>query len=291
MGLAKNMLLGPPQKPEQHSRLQDDLELFTVAYFFGPECLSKNVSPEPFEGSDELDEDGLLKGQGSGFKSSIATFEWVKRQLEAGYPGNRVVISKELVPWLNGRFDLLPKGYRHMFLIRNPYKMFPSWKKLNKEILEVFHNVNVSLEDLILDELPPAMVPPGLTYKESNDLWQHIKDNNLDPDPIIIDSDELLRKPKEALSAVCAKLGIPYSDSMLSWEPGLKVVDNWVACSETKYMMKNSGFFDNFRSSKCFRKPKDTKIPDLDTFSPDLQRCIEYSMPYYKQMFENRLKF
>ena len=164
-------------------------EIYSSAYFYGPDKLTSEPT------ASDLDGNGLLAGQGSGFKSSICSFEWAKRRLEADYRGKRIIISKEMAPWLDTRYDVLPKGYRHVFLIRNPYKMFPSLKKLKQEILELNNGIKISMDELILDQLPPGEMPPGLTYKEISDLWQHIKENNLDPDPIIIDSDELLKNP------------------------------------------------------------------------------------------------
>ena len=94
-------------------------EFYSTANFYGPERV-RPAPPEPTYEGIELDGNGLLKGPGSGFKSSICTFEWVKRQLEADYQGKDVIIAKEMAQWLYGRYELIPKGYRHVFLIRSP---------------------------------------------------------------------------------------------------------------------------------------------------------------------------
>jgi hypothetical protein len=44
-------------------------------------------------------------------------------------------------------------------------------------------------------------------------------------DPIVIESKRLLMDPEGTLSAVCARLGIPWDPAMLSWEPGPKPED------------------------------------------------------------------
>ncbi|XP_071803337.1 uncharacterized protein [Asterias amurensis] len=245
------------------------------------------VSTEPTYEGIELDGNGLLKGPGSGFKSSICSFEWVKRQLEADYQGKKVIIAKEMAKFITGRYDLIPKGYQHMFLIRNPYKVFPSWKKLTINLL----GGRVKPEDHVLGLNSKELSHPGEAYKEIADLWQHIKENNLDTDPIIIDSDDLLQHPKEILSAVCSRVGIPYSDSLLSWEAGVSVTDQWMMTSIIKSLSKNLETPNNFRNTTCFKKPvHESEIPDLATFPLDVQRCIENSLPYYLKLFDQRLK-
>ena len=248
------------------------------------------VSTEPTYEGIELDGNGLLKGPGSGFKSSICSFEWVKQQLEADYQSKKVIIAKELAHFFNRRYKLIPTGYQHVFLIRNPYKVFPSWKKLLIEFSELSGR-KFELGDPVLDQFP-EVTKPGVAYKEITNLWLHIKENNLDTDPIIIDSDDLLQNPKEILSAVCSRVGIPYSDSLLSWEAGVTVVGQWMVSSAFKNLMENTDFYQKtFRNSTWFKKPvPESEIPDLATFSPDVQRCIYNSMPYYLKLFEQRLK-
>ncbi|XP_033639364.1 branched-chain-amino-acid aminotransferase-like protein 1 [Asterias rubens] len=266
-------------------------ELFSTAYNFGPDKLRPtfNNVVYNYEGI-KLDGNGLLQLPGSGFMSSICTFEWVKRQLEADYQGKKVIIAKEMAPWLNGRYELIPKGYRHVFLIRSPYKVFPSWKKQKKTFLECMGG-KLKPEDPVLDPLPQN-THPGLVYKEITDLLQHIKENNFDTDPIIIDSDDLLQNPKEILSAVCSRVGIPYSDSLLSWEAGVSVADQWMTSCEMKRMFNLEKFFLPFKNTTCFKKSvvPNNETPDFATFQPDVQRCLEYSMPYYVKLFEQRLK-
>ncbi|XP_022082848.1 uncharacterized protein LOC110975052 [Acanthaster planci] len=269
-------------------------ELYTDAYFWGPERLDQQNFPT-VEGGDpaiKLSKDGLLRGSASGFDTSISTFDWVRRQLEADYPGKKVIIAKEIAPWLDGRYKDLPKGYRHVFLIRHPFKMFHSFKKINREFLEQKRGHPVGLEEAVLDQLPPHIMTPGMLYKEMTDLWQYIKDSNLDPDPIIVDSDELLQSPQNVLSYLCGQLRIPYTDSILSWEKGFNCTGSWVVSQEHKHLIQTMDSFVNFRNSTSFLKPKGTsKAPDWSTVDPDIRRCVEFSMPYFSQMYDKRGKF
>ncbi|XP_038044347.1 uncharacterized protein LOC119719103 [Patiria miniata] len=270
-------------------------EIYTTAFYNGPERFDPNTNiliEEPVSTAVKVGGDGLIKGPGSGFPGSICSYDWARRQLEADYPGKAVIVAKEIAPWLRGRYKDIPRGYRHVFLIRHPTKMFPSWKKLDRDFLELERGVKVELEDFELDQLPPLLVPPGLTYKEIFDLWQFVKDGNLDPDPIVVDSDDLVCNPAQVLLSLCEHLGIPYTDSLLSWQQGTECVKDWLVDSRLKHIIENMAFFHNFRESTCFLKPETvSKVSDVASLSADLQRCINLSMPYYSKMYEQRLKY
>ncbi|XP_038044350.1 branched-chain-amino-acid aminotransferase-like protein 2 [Patiria miniata] len=266
-------------------------EIYTTAYYNGPERVDVRFE-EQVSAGEEASEDGLFKGHRSGFPSSLCSYDWARRQLEADYPGKAVIVAKELAPWLRGRYKDIPRGYRHVFLIRHPTEMFPSWKKLNREFLELQRGVKVDMEDFDLDQLTPDVLPPGLTYKEIFDLWQYVRDSNLDPDPVIVDSDDLVCNPARVLSSLCEHLGIPYTDSLLSWQQGTECVKDWLAGSLVKQVLETMAHFQNFRESTCFLKPETVgKVSNVASLSPDLQRCINFSMPYYATMYEQRLKY
>ena len=65
------------------------------------------------------------------FDADQCTYEFVKISMqEDHYPGEQLVFCKDMAYGLQGKYELLPKGYRHTFLIRNPYRAFPSHKKI-----------------------------------------------------------------------------------------------------------------------------------------------------------------
>ncbi|XP_072019425.1 uncharacterized protein [Amphiura filiformis] len=63
------------------------------------------------------------------FDDSIATFKWVKQMLESPFPGKSFVFVHDQAYGLRSNYDNIPRGYKHTYLIRNPYRLFPSWKK------------------------------------------------------------------------------------------------------------------------------------------------------------------
>ncbi|MGR3435635.1 MAG: sulfotransferase-like domain-containing protein [Shimia sp.] len=44
-------------------------------------------------------------------------------------------------------------------------------------------------------------------------------------DPVVIDADDILRAPREMLQTLCARIGIPFDEAMLSWPAGPKPFD------------------------------------------------------------------
>ena len=61
--------------------------------------------------------------------------------------------------------------------------------------------------------------------------------NKLGHAPPVIDADDVLKDPRGILSALCAKLGIPFTDRMLHWPPGQRASDgvwaqHWYAAVE-----------------------------------------------------------
>lgn len=93
-----------------------------------------------------------------------------------------------LGPWLD--------RLTHAFLVRHPSRVIASY-------LRVF---------------------PTMTLAETGLPWQwrlmeRIRDQR-DVTPVVIDADDLRRCPEATLRRLCASLGIPWHDAMLSWPAG-----------------------------------------------------------------------
>ena len=53
----------------------------------------------------------------------IASYPWIKEQLEIDAPDKKLIFVKEIVIGITGKYDKLPKGFRHAFLLRHPVKV------------------------------------------------------------------------------------------------------------------------------------------------------------------------
>ena len=118
-----------------------------------------------------------------GYWAADKPYSWIKEQLEKSYPETKVVFCKEISAEVNGIYEYIPKGFRHTFLIRHPYKVFDSWRRA----------VNRGIEDeskrAKLSEMPEYILPSGFFFKDEYELYKHVKEH-YDPNPVIIDTDD-----------------------------------------------------------------------------------------------------
>ncbi|KAL8906224.1 MAG: hypothetical protein Q9207_002146, partial [Kuettlingeria erythrocarpa] len=109
--------------------------------------------------------------------------------------------------------------FQFVFLIRKPTSAIPSLYRC------FIPPLNAMTDEHTLD-------PTELGYREMRLLLDYlypppsrsVADNVADggnkrgvDTPIVIDADDLLADPPAVISALCARIGVPYSASMLSW--------------------------------------------------------------------------
>ena len=141
--------------------------------------------------------------------------------------------------------------------------------------------------DLINDS-PPEFLPKGLFFKELYDLWMYVK-QNLDPSPIVIDSDDLLTDPGNILAKYCESLGIPYKDKLLSWDGSPDVVDKWVTIYKPCKKFKVAEiYFQKAFGSTHFLGP--TPLPSEESLTSDIRECVRRAMPFYQEMYAARIQ-
>ncbi|XP_038052507.1 uncharacterized protein LOC119725215 [Patiria miniata] len=228
-----------------------------------------------------MEEASKVTGISAGIDASQGTYQWVKEQFEEAHPGKRFIFAKDVAYAITGHLECIPKGYRHLFLIRHPLKVFVSMKKLLLQSLK-----DVSPEEVRLDEMPLNYLPKGFGYKETLELFEHIK-KEIDPEAMIVDSDDLLQDPKGILSAVLKDIGLPFDEKMLHWESGDTVNKDWVIPREMLQANTMANFYKNALDSTSFLKPK--ALPDRASIAPDILRVVDASMPYYEKMYSQRL--
>lgn len=136
---------------------------------------------------------------------------------------------------------------RHAFLVRDPERVLTSYAKVRDE---------PTLEDLGL----PQQVELFETFGGP-----------------VVDASDVLRDPRGTLGLLCAALGIPFDDAMLSWPAGPRDTDGvwapyWYAGVEA-----STGFVANSPGSGD---------PLPDRLAPLLERC----RPYYEALAPYRLR-
>ncbi|XP_022105946.1 branched-chain-amino-acid aminotransferase-like protein 2 [Acanthaster planci] len=259
--------------------IQIATQLYADAFYFGPDAKRPVTTPHhPMGPKLNALLDGIYKSKvaASGVDPSLMSLESIRRILEAPYPGKKVFLCKDQAQYLDGRYDMLPKGFKYSFIIRHPNKVFPSYKK---------HVLGAQIAD-DMRTWPPIVLPPGRCYKELCDLVEYVREN-IEPSPVILDADDLLQDPAGILSTYCSKMGIPYSSKLLSWKPGRDITSTWVGTKICMSVDEKDPAYRNVFESEGFIRP--SPIPDLDSLPDDVQACVRYSIGYYEDLHRQRI--
>ncbi|KAL8925693.1 MAG: hypothetical protein Q9208_003376 [Pyrenodesmia sp. 3 TL-2023] len=101
--------------------------------------------------------------------------------------------------------------FQFVFLIRNPVSAIPSLYRC------FIPPLNAITDEYMLD-------PTEIGYREMRLLLDYLyppssrsSPGNQADIPVLIDADDLLVDPDAVISALCERIGVPYSPSMLSW--------------------------------------------------------------------------
>ena len=144
------------------------------------------------------------------------------------------------------------KSVTNCFLIRNPKDMIISYSKVHPDL-------NMHL----------------LGLEEQNEIFEYVS-NMTGEVPPIIDSKDVLMNPRDILSKFCDRIGVIFSEEMLSWPRGARDTDgNW-----GKYWYKNvtnSTGFNEYR-------PKTEDVPSK------YQDLYEECLSLYNNLHDLRIK-
>ncbi|XP_072029745.1 uncharacterized protein [Amphiura filiformis] len=262
-------------------------EPFVSAFNFGPESLRANSGAETNTDPVKKFMDSASAVQNvfeKAFDDSKCTYGWVRQQLEAEYPGKKYLLVKDQAFCLNEKYNSIPPGFRHVFLIRHPYKVYPSWKRLLTKLFNLDHDP-ASLTDL--EELNHQ--PCGMVEMQFN-LLKYVQEN-LDPNPVIIDSDDLQNNPASTLRQFCEAVGIPYNDSLLEWPGNRDIMKTWIGSRialQGNLLENEGGFYENALRSSSFLPS--TATPNRSELSEDVLKVADDALPFYEQMYQMRLK-
>lgn len=182
-----------------------------------------------------------------------ADWRSVVERLTGPVPGGGIFYQKHMA------HHLLPEmerdwmlDLRNAFLIRDPAEMLPSLANVLPE---------------------PTLRDTGL--EQQVDLFQRVQEATGQTPPVI-DAKDVLLDPEGMLRALCAAVGVPFRQEMLSWEAGPRATDGIWA----KY------WYDAVEQSTGFQpyEPKDEPVPDR------LQPLLEICQDYYQHLFAHRLQ-
>jgi hypothetical protein len=131
--------------------------------------------------------------------------DWRKviSQLTGPIPnGKRIFFQKQMTHHLLPEVDReWLAGVTNCFLIRDPREVIVSYIKKQR---------NPSLEDL------------GFVQQREIFDWVRARTNATPP---VVDARDVLENPRRILGLLCHAIGVDFSESMLSWPPGLRETD------------------------------------------------------------------
>ncbi|XP_071948559.1 uncharacterized protein [Antedon mediterranea] len=256
-------------------------EPYASAFIFGPEMFQPS---EVFAKNQEkmiAITSQVDLGTGAGWETTKATYKYIKENvLMAEYPDKKVVFVKDMAYGIAWKLHMLPEGYRHAFLIRNPVKVFLSWKKVLEKLGKVY-------ECEYLLENNNNLTSEKYFFGESFQLYEHLVKTGIEPNPVIIDSDDLLETPEFILREFCKRTGIQYKDELLSWNAGDSVVQKWKFSEMFMQGNKLCGYYEDAFASQSYYKSNPPA--DRADLPEDVKICVDASMPYYEKMYALRL--
>jgi hypothetical protein len=139
----------------------------------------------------------------------------------------------------------------NVLLIRDPVEMLPS----------------------LVNQLPdPTLADTGLLRQI--ELFEEL--SKRDQTPVILDARETLLNPTSVLETLCARIGISFSKTMLTWEPNPRPEDGIWARHWYHNVHKSSGFSPY--------RPKTEPFPER--LLPLLEECV----PYYQSLYASSIK-
>ena len=120
----------------------------------------------------------------------------------------------------------------------------------------------------LVNQIPdPRLADTGIAVQSA--LYDQLR--ALGQDPPVVDSRELLLAPREVLSALVGRLGLPFEDTMLEWSPGARAEDGVWAPHWYQNVHRSTGFAPY--------RPKEESFPER------LIDLLEECRPHYERLY------
>ena len=172
----------------------------------------------------------------------------VAQQLLGPIPqGQSLFYQKHMTVHMVPRFDRsFMQGLTNVFLIRHPARVVASYAK--KREAPTLADIGFVQQARLFDEVASI----------------------LGRAPLVIDSADIRDNPRQALTRLCAALGVPFKPSMLHWSAGPKPYDGIWAPHWYGAVHRSTGF-----------EEPEGPLPGLSGMFADL---AEQALPYYQKL-------
>ncbi|MBT8218625.1 MAG: hypothetical protein KJP00_02290 [Bacteroidia bacterium] len=201
------------------------------------------VMDEPFYGHYLVNHDVQHPGRKEIIATMPHTFEGVLERIETKSKEAEHIFLKNMGHHLIDIDISFMNGWCNIFLIRDPKQLIASFAQVIPD---------------------PTIQDIGL--KRQAELFELLRKQN-GTAPIVIDSNLVLANPELMLTRLCKAIDIAFESTMLTWEPGVQVVDvPWA-----KYWYKNVQASSGFAKQKTSNRP----LPER------CQALYQVALPYY----------
>ncbi|XP_071958953.1 uncharacterized protein [Antedon mediterranea] len=202
------------------------------------------------------------------------TYKNVQRMLEADFTEKDVVFARDSAIAITGNYEYLPKGFTHVFLIRDPIVIAPKAMALQNKFTGVGNTAKTTMEDYL----------SGSPYTDLYKLMEHIK-TVLGQSPMVIDAKDLIADPEAVMRKFCTKVGIEFTENLLHWKPG--VGENWMVSKTKTVLNEKTGIYKKALDSCCFVPSVATDSSGNKEIPEHFKMAITVSVEYYNKMLAN----
>jgi hypothetical protein len=179
--------------------------------------------------------------------------EAIRRLLTPLPPGKNIFYQKHMAHHLLPDMDRAwLKQFTNCFLLRDPKQVIPSYIK---------HVADPTLNDT--------------GYPQQAELFELVR-GWTGKTPPVIDARDVLENPRGILSRLCEAVGVPFTDAMLSWPPGLRPTDGIWA----KY------WYQEVQTTTSFQPYQEKNRP----VPPRLAELVHSCEQLYQELYSYRLR-
>ena len=194
------------------------------------------------------------------------------------HPGAEEVIAAgetdvaKVIQWLTGP---VPHGRRVFYQKHMAHHLLPG---VPRDWLQKVNNCFLIREPRevitsLVKHVPDATLA-DTGFPQQAEIFDLVRDRT-GATPPVIDARDVLNDPRRVLGGLCEALGLEFTDSMLSWAPGLRDTDGVWA----KYWYKEVETTTSFRPYK----PKDEPVPER------MLGVLEKCEGFYRRLHAHRL--
>jgi hypothetical protein len=139
----------------------------------------------------------------------------------------------------------------HCFLIRDPARVVASYARKRE---------HPTLEDI--------------GFEQQAEIFRYVTELQGRP-PLVVSAEDVLADPRGTLTALCDRLGVAFSERMLSWAPGLRATDGVWA----------THWYDGVEGSTGFRP-----LSAAPRLLAEQAALAAAAGPYHRELYEHRVR-